>query len=133
MKRILRRFAMSFVLLWAGVTSGADDKAAGPAKCAPDVSGTWNLTVEFSGGGGNPVFSFKQDGEQLTGRYRGAFGEADVTGTVKGNEVKFSFKTADQGENMSYSGVVAGDSMKGKVTLGSYGEGTFAGKKEAKK
>jgi hypothetical protein len=92
-----------------------------PAQCALDVTGTWNLTVVLSEGGGNPVFTFKQDGEKLTGRYQGAFGEADVTGAIKGNEIMFCFKIGDPAEPVSYSGAVDGDAMKGKVPFGSYG------------
>jgi hypothetical protein len=88
---------------------------------------------EFSGGSGTPVFTFKQDGEKLAGHYRGAFGEAEVTGTITGSAIKFSIKIAGQDDLVSYTGTVDGDSMKGSIVLGSYGDGTFTGKKEAKK
>jgi hypothetical protein len=130
MKKLLSLFAVSLAVLAAASPPPADEKAA-PA--APDVSGTWNLAVEFTGGTGNPVFTFKQDGEKLTGHYQGAFGDAEVTGTVTGREIKFSFKIGGQGESVSYSGTVDGDSMKGKVDMGSFGDGTFTGKRAAKR
>ena len=35
--------------------------------------------------------TFKQDGEKLTGHYSGQLGEADLTGTVKGQDIEFKF------------------------------------------
>jgi len=130
MKRLPCLFAVAFAVLAAASLQFAADQ---PAPPAPDVSGTWNLTVEYSGGTGNPVFTFKQDGEKLTGHYRGALGEAEVTGTITGNAVKFSFKIAGSDDTVTYSGTVDGDAMKGSVNLGPFGNGTFAGKKEIKK
>jgi hypothetical protein len=61
--------------------------AAGQSGGKIDVTGDWEFTVETSEGSGDPSFSFKQDGEKLTGRYKGLFGEADLTGTVKGDKI----------------------------------------------
>jgi hypothetical protein len=69
----------------------------------------------------------------LTGRYAGRFGEAEVTGTIKGSEIKFGFAIPGEAERVSYVGTVDGDGMKGKVVFGSLGEGTFTGKKQSKK
>ena len=98
-----------------------------------DVTGKWAFTVETSAGSGTPKFTFKQDGEKLTGHYSGQLGEAELTGTVKNNAIKFSFMGDVQGTAIeaTYSGTVEDkDSMKGKVTLGGFGEGTFTGKRQ---
>ena len=96
-----------------------------------NVSGEWDFTVETQAGPGTPHFSLKQDGTTLSGTYKGALGEAPVTGTVNGNEVSINFKVNAQGADLSvtYQGTVEGDTMKGKVSLGDFGEGTFTGKK----
>jgi hypothetical protein len=67
----------------------------------------------------------------VTGNYKGQLGEAPVTGTVKGNELTINFKVSAQGSELAitYVGTVEGDTIKGKVTLGEMGEGTFTGKK----
>ena len=133
MKKILSLFTLSLCLV-AARTMSAADKPAAPAQPVLDVSGTWDLTVQTDAGAGNPVFTFKQEGEKLTGTYKGVFGEAPVTGTIKGGEIKFSFKTSGQGQEMtvSYEGTVEAAAMKGKVSLGELGQGTFTGKKQAK-
>lgn len=97
-----------------------------------DVSGTWKLMVETQAGTGEPSVILKQDGENITGTYKGRFGEAPLKGTIKGNDIKFNFKVSGQGQELEieYSGTVDGNTMKGKVKLGDLGEGTFTGKKE---
>src|SRR5215468_12758964 len=72
------------------VTSAAH---AGQAKT--DVTGKWAFTVQTDAGTGTPTVTLKQDGEKLTGHYSSeTLGEADLTGTVKGADVTFTF-TAD--------------------------------------
>ena len=96
-----------------------------------DVTGAWGVTVETEAGSGNPSFTFKQEGEKLTGRYKGMLGEFDVTGTVKGDKIEFSFKATGQVEgSVNYAGTTDGKTMKGKVSLAGLGEGTFTGKKQ---
>lgn len=99
---------------------------------AADVTGTWNMTVETQAGTGNPVFTLKQEGENITGNYKGQLGEAPVTGTLKGNELTLSYKISAQGAELEvkYAGVVDGNSVSGKVMLGELGEGTFKGTKQ---
>src|SRR6266511_2705580 len=68
---------------------------------------------------------------KLTGRYKGLLGEFDVTGTVKGDKIEFSFKATGQVEgSVNYAGTTDGKTMKGKVSLAGLGEGTFTGKKQ---
>ena len=98
-----------------------------------DVTGKWAFTVETSAGSGSPTFTFKQEGEKLTGHYSGQLGEADLTGTVKGDAIAFTFTGDVMGNKVeaAYSGTVESkDSMKGKVTLANVGEGTFTGKRQ---
>jgi len=94
---------------------------------AADLSGTWTAAVETDAGTGTPTFVFKQTGDQLTGTYSGALGEAKLTGTVKGNQVTWSFDASPTGEaiKVTYSGTLDGDKIKGTVELGSLGKGTF--------
>jgi len=96
-----------------------------------NVAGEWDFTVETQAGTGTPHFSLKQDGSNVTGTYKGQLGEAPVTGSVKGNELTINFKVNAQGTDLAitYTGTVDGSSIKGKVSLGKIGEGSFTGKK----
>ena len=88
-----------------------------------DVTGTWDFVVELDAGGGEPTFVFTQDGETLTGTYRGLFGEAEVTGTVTGNQIEFRFGA--QSSEAVYTGTIDGDAMAGTCDYGGVGEGTW--------
>ncbi|MCC7177138.1 MAG: hypothetical protein IT177_02000 [Acidobacteria bacterium] len=108
--------------------------AATLAAQSVNVTGTWAFDVQTGGGGGQPTVTFKQDGEKLTGHYSSqTLGEADFTGTVKGNAVQFTFNANAQGTeiDVTYAGTVEGDSMKGTVNMaGGQLNGTFTGKKQ---
>ena len=106
--------------------------ARGAAQAKVDVTGKWAFNVETSAGAGTPTFTFKQDGEKLTGHYTGTFGEADLTGTVKGADITFSFTVDAQGNSLkeTYTGTVYKDTMKGKLVIEGFGEGTFTAKKQ---
>jgi uncharacterized protein (DUF2147 family) len=98
-----------------------------------DVTGKWAFAVQTGAGSGTPTFTFKQDGEKLTGHYSGQLGEAELTGSVKGNAITFSFTGEAMGSKVdaTYTGTVeSNDSMKGKVVLAGLGEGTFTGKRQ---
>jgi hypothetical protein len=121
---------------------GADSAAAVPPSPAPnaaapadkiDVTGAWAFQVETPAGSGTPTFTFKQEGEKLTGQYKGAFGEAPLTGTIKGNKVDFAIKVQAQGQEgtINYTGTVEKDgTMKGTVSLGDIGSGTWTAKRQ---
>ena len=86
-----------------------------------NVTGTWAFDVQTGGGGGQPTANFKQDGEKLTGHYSSqTLGEADFTGTVKGNAIQFSFNADVQGNavDVAYAGTVDGNTMKGTTGNG---------------
>ena len=104
-----------------------------PASDKTDISGAWNFQVESANGSGTPTFTFKQDGEKLSGQYKGLFGEAPVTGTVKENKVEFSIKVDFQGqpETITYTGTVEKDgTMKGTAQLGQIGSATWTAKRQ---
>jgi hypothetical protein len=98
-----------------------------------DVSGTWLMSVETQAGSGSPTFTLTQKGDQVTGTYKGQLGEAPVTGSVKGNVITLTYKINAQGQDLEvvYTGTLDGDKITdGKVKLGSFGDGTFTGKKQ---
>ena len=98
-----------------------------------NVTGKWLFNVETGAGSGTPTMTFTQDGEKLTGKYQGQFGEADLTGTVKGQDIAFSFNVDAQGTavNFKYTGTIEDkDALKGKVEIVGLGEGTFTAKRQ---
>jgi len=103
------------------------------AAVAVNITGVWAFAVETAAGSGSPTFTFKQDGENLTGTYKGQFGEAPLTGTVKGSDIKFMVKVNAQGQDITinYNGKIESkDSMKGTAAFGELGEGTWTAKRK---
>ena len=114
--------------------AGADAKGTSPQENAKvNVTGAWQFQVETANGTGSPTFNFKQEGEKLTGQYKGAFVEAPLTGTVKDNKIEFTLKVEAQGQTLTltYTGTIEKDgTMKGTVAVGDLGSGTWTGKRQ---
>ena len=106
---------------------------AAVAMFAGNITGTWEFAVETSQGSGNPTFTFKQDGEKLTGTYSGRLGKADVTGTLKGEKVEFQFNVSRDGQSSTvrYWGTLEGATkMKGDAEYGELGKATWTASKK---
>ena len=99
---------------------------------AVNVTGDWVFNVTTDQGGGTPTITFKQDGEKLTGKYVGQLGSADLTGTVKGNEIAFNFTIDAQGQQapVNYKGTVEKNTMKGSLDIAGMVNGTFTATKK---
>jgi len=104
------------------------------AQAPVDLTGKWLFTVQTSAGNGTPTVTLKQEGDKLTGHYSSAqLGEAELAGTVKGTEMKFTFGTEVQGIHLDvvYSGTIENkDSLKGTMKLGDVGDGTFTARRQ---
>lgn len=101
--------------------------ATSAVASAADLTGSWGCQVETDMGSGTPSFELKQEGNNIKGKYSGALGEADVTGTVTGSKFEMSFKF-DQG-TVVYRGEVNGAESKGTVDLAGQASGKFTCKK----
>jgi hypothetical protein len=135
MKRVpVRRSAvmMAITVVCLAGTIAAQTQAPPPPKI--DVTGAWAFEVQTQAGTGTPQVTFKQDGEKLTGRYSSSvLGDADLTGSVKGQAIEFSLTANVQGNSLSvtYRGTVEdNNTMKGKVDFAGMGEGNFSGKRK---
>ena len=83
---------------------------------AADVTGKWTAQVPGRGGQTRETtFTFKQDGEKLTGTVSGMQNDVEIKdGTVKGDAVAFSVTMSFQGNEVkiNYKGTVAGEEIK---------------------
>jgi hypothetical protein len=99
-----------------------------------DLTGKWLFEVTTSAGTGTPTVTLTQKGDTLTGHYSSqTLGEADITGSVKDGKFTFKATVSVQGTSfdISYAGTAEGrDALKGTVTLGELGSGTFTAKRQ---
>ena len=125
MTRLKSALAIGLVLLLA---------SAAAAQQKLNITGKWVFDVQTDAGTGTPTVTFKQDGEKITGHYSSmTLGEADLTGTLKGNALTFNFNADLQGQAVpvTYTATVdSASTMKGKIDIGGQATGTFTGKKQ---
>ena len=98
-----------------------------------DVTGKWTFTVDTGAGSGTPTITLKQDGERLSGHYSGQLGEADLTGSVKGQQIAFTFTVEVQGTKLTCTytgGIEPNDSLKGTVDIAGLAGGTFTARRQ---
>ena len=107
--------------------------AALAAAGTSNISGKWEVQVEGYGAPRTQKFELKQKGEDLSGIYDGKFGESKVTGTVKDSTVEFEMRIIEDEHivTVHYKGVATDDSIKGTVTFGDLGKGTWVASKPA--
>ncbi len=93
---------------------------------AADVSGTWQVAVETSQGSGSPTLVLQQQGEKITGTFHSQiFGEAKITGTVKGKAIEFGFvgDAGGQTVKVNYTGTIdSPTAMKGTAVYAGFDE-----------
>ena len=106
------------VAMLAGVTATA---------AAADVTGTWTAEFDTQIGVQKYVFTFKAEGETLTGTaVAERMGEKSTVtltaGTVKGDRIAFTEPLDFQGQQVSitYTGTIAGDEIKFTRKVGDF-------------
>ena len=97
------------------------------AAFAADVTGTWTAEFDTQVGIQKYVFTFKVEGDKLTGEAAAErMGEkATVTlqgGTVKGDQITFTEALDFQGQQVpiTYTGTIAGDEIKFTRKVGDF-------------
>ena len=76
---------------------------------AADISGQWTASFDTQIGTQNYTYTFKVDGEKLTGTAKSDNGESQLTdGSIKGDEVKFT-------ENLDFQGTAIAIAYTGKI------------------
>ncbi len=93
-----------------------------PVASAAEIDGKWK--AEYTGRDGETrttTFSFKADGEKLTGTVSGRQGDTAISeGKISGDEISFAVVRTFQGEErkIQYKGKIAGDEIKMTVQFG---------------
>ena len=94
---------------------------------AADVTGTWTAEFDSQVGVQKYVYTFKVDGETLTGQaVAERMGEKSTVtltnGTVKGDQIAFTEALNFQGQDVpiTYTGTIAGDEIKFTRKVGDF-------------
>ena len=105
---------------------------------AADVTGTWTTEFDTQIGVQKYVFTFKADGEKLTGTAdaeRSGQKQAQVVlegGSVKGETIAFTENLTFEGMTVpvTYKGTIAGDEIKFTREVGTFATETFVAKRK---
>jgi hypothetical protein len=128
----LVRKALIFAILFAGFAfAGAGIASAQTGSAA----GEWDAAMNTPGGTSNFKLVFKVDGEKLTGTVKRASGDVPLEGTIKGQDLDFSYTIEYGGHSltMSLTGKWSGDSISGLVFFGESGQSSdWTAKRAAK-
>ena len=118
-------FIMLVMVVFLTSISGAQQKPA-------DVAGEWAITISFIVGTGHHTAIIEQDGEKLSGTYKGEILEGGLRGTVTGNNIDFSgsLRHESTGVRFHYTGTIEGDTMKGTVEMGEYWSAEWTAKRK---
>ena len=109
---------------------------AGSAFAQTDsVAGEWDATFSTPGGTSNFKIVFEVDGEKLTGTVKRTSGDRPLEGTIKGNDLQFSYNIVYNGNTLtlSYTGKKDGDKISGLVFFGESGQSSDWSAKRAAK
>jgi L-seryl-tRNA(Ser) seleniumtransferase len=100
------------------------DRQEPSADPPANVSGQWDVRMEFSLGSAGHVLVFEQQGASLVGTHQGDVLAGELEGVVEGNEIRFRSSHKYEGTRLNYefTGTVRGDAMEGVVGLEEYGQ-----------
>jgi opacity protein-like surface antigen len=92
---------------------------------AADVAGQWTATFDTQIGEQHYTYTFKVDGEKLTGTAKNDRGTTDIAnGTIKGDQISFDETLDFNGQTIliKYTGTVSSDSIKLHRKVGDFAE-----------
>ena len=98
-------------------------KPAAPVMApAADLSGGWQVEIQFLASRTSHGFQLLQNGNRLTGSHQADFATRDITGTINGDTVTLSSGLAPRGDsiNFRFTGKLAAETLSGALDMGEY-------------
>ena len=99
------------------------DAPARTAAPAVDLTGQWDVRIEYAASTSSHTLHVKQVGNRLEGTHQGDFVSRDLAGTIDGNNVQLgSSVTERHGDALSFrfNGTATADAMSGTLDMGEY-------------
>ena len=101
---------------------------------AADFNGTWTAAIETQLGVQNYTYTFKVEGEKLTGKAKSQLAETETEiteGVVKGDDISFVENLNFQGMplKITYKGKISGDEIRFTRNVADIAEEPFVAKR----
>jgi len=114
----------------------SEPRSPQPSQLAPaavDISGHWEVTLEYFTSTSQHFFYLEQEGNWVQGSHHSDFSRQEIAGTVEGDQVKLRSQASQPGDNVLFifSGRVENDTISGTVFLGEYLTAGFTAKRAA--
>ena len=126
MNKTLRSSLMTLCVLAAIAMFGVGAFAA-------DIDGTWTASFDTQIGEQHYTYTFKADGDKLTGTAKNDFGETKIEdGVIKGDDVSFTENLEFNGQKISikYTGKLSGDEINFTREVGTFATEKFVAKRK---
>ena len=104
--------------------------ASTPAPAA-NLSGRWDVSIEFFSSKSQHTLYLTQDGNRIQGSHKGDFSTRDVFGTIDGDQIKLRSQLSQPGDSVGFifGGTLAGDTFSGTIYMGEYLNAKFTAKR----
>lgn len=106
--------------------------ATAPAP-ATNLSGRWDLSLEFFSSKSQHTLYLTQDGNRIQGSHKGDFSTRDIFGTIEGDQIKLRSQHSEPGDSVGFifDGTLAGDTFSGPIYMGEYLNAKFTAKRHS--
>jgi L-seryl-tRNA(Ser) seleniumtransferase len=104
-----------------------------PKPPVTDLTGVWDVHIEFRASSGQHTLSLHQRDGRVEGVHRGEFVARDLTGVIDGDAVRLQSRLPERaiGNALSYTftGKVEGETMSGELDMGEYLKARWSAKR----
>jgi D-glucosaminate-6-phosphate ammonia-lyase len=111
----------------------SEKRSPKPAPAAPagNVSGRWDVTVEFFSSKSQHTLTLTQEGSRIAGSHKGDYSSRDVVGTMEGDKVRLRSQLSMPGDSVPFifDATLAGDTLSGPIFMGEYLNAKFTAKR----
>jgi uncharacterized pyridoxal phosphate-dependent enzyme len=116
------------------LTSPPSKEATPTAAPAADITGQWDVHIEYAASTSNHTLHIRQRGNDLDGAHQGDFVTRDLSGTINGDAVVIrSHWDEEHGDALgfAFSGRVTGDELAGTLDMGEYRAARWTARRRA--
>ncbi len=105
-----------------GILSQKHAKALDMNPPSVNISGQWDVDIEYYSSRSRHSFFIEQDGNWIKGSHNGDFSMREMVGTIEGYQIKLSSSDRHIADNILFifSGTVSEDTISGQIYMGEY-------------
>jgi uncharacterized pyridoxal phosphate-dependent enzyme len=119
--------------LYSALTQKRQPRSTTMASPAANITGRWDVDVEFLSSKSQHTLYIEQDGNWIQGSHKGDLSVRDMTGMIEGDKVTLRSFDRRPGDNVTFifSGTLTDGTISGPIHLGEYLTAKFTAKRHA--